>query len=190
LLRFVQDATRITRFRQLKRFPDDRGSSPRYCVSEWDDVVKDRSGSANYSVSHPGSSGHGTGTRGAGRPLPLSVRGSSDMRIRYASGELDEVVSSGDSLQLVRIPGSFWHASRRGSAPAHSYTSPTGATTRRARRAAAPVGTTRRSFRSPSPSGRTNPRCGKPREPGTTSRSGSADGGQQCTNSSPASSAS
>jgi len=36
-----------------------------------------------------------------------------------ATGELDEVVSCGESLQLVRVPGGFWHGFRAlGSEPA------------------------------------------------------------------------
>ncbi len=106
--------------RQLRRFPDDRGIFTEIMRSDWDDVFKDEARQANYSVTHPG----------VVRAWHRHERGQVDLFLCLggsikicayddASGELDEVVSCGESLQLVRVPGAFWHGFRAlGSEPA------------------------------------------------------------------------
>ncbi len=107
--------------RQLKRLPDDRGVFTEILRSDWGDVVKDDVAQANYSVSHPGVVRAWHRHERGQVDLFLCIGGSIKVcAYDDASGELDEVVSSGESLQLLRVPGSFWHGFKViGSTPAH-----------------------------------------------------------------------
>lgn len=105
----------------LKRYPDDRGIFTEIFRSDWGEVVTDSVAQANYSVSHPGVVRAWHRHERGQIDIFLCVKGSIKIcAYDGASGELDEVVSSGNSLQLVRVQGSYWHGFKViGSTPAH-----------------------------------------------------------------------
>lgn len=105
----------------LKRYPDDRGIFTEIIRTDWGDVAIDPIAQANYSVSHPGVVRAWHRHERGQVDIFLCVKGSIKIcAFDDASGELDEVISSGDSMQLVRVVGSYWHGFKVvGSAPAH-----------------------------------------------------------------------
>jgi dTDP-4-dehydrorhamnose 3,5-epimerase len=96
--------------RPLKRFADERGFFTEIMRSDWLDVFDDDVYQANMSVSYPGMI----------RAWHKHERGQIDrflviegaLKICAYDGEtreLNEVVSTGENLQVVRIPGNYWH---------------------------------------------------------------------------------
>ncbi len=97
--------------RQLKRFPDERGSFTELLRGDWKDLLGDDVAvQANLSVTYPnivrawhkherGQVDYFVVIRGA-----LKICAFDDV-----SKELDEIVSNGENLQVVRIPGHYWH---------------------------------------------------------------------------------
>jgi dTDP-4-dehydrorhamnose 3,5-epimerase len=95
----------------LKRFVDERGFFTEIMRVDWDDVFGgDKPVQANLSISYPG----------VVRAWHRHVRGQVDyfVVLRGAlkicaydedSRELSEIVSTGDNLQIVRVPGHYWH---------------------------------------------------------------------------------
>jgi len=96
--------------RPLKRFPDERGIFTEILRSDWSDVIKDPIVQANYSLSYPGvvRAWH---RHERGQVDHFLCIGGSIKICAYedASAEVDEIISSSESLQLVRIPGNYWH---------------------------------------------------------------------------------
>ena len=96
--------------RQLKRFPDERGIFTEIMRSDWGDVIRDGIAQANYSFSYPGivRAWH---RHERGQVDHFLCIGGSIKICAYdeASAEIDEIISSGEPLQLVRIPGNYWH---------------------------------------------------------------------------------
>ena len=100
--------------KQLKRFPDERGSFTEILRSDWKDLVgEDVTVQANLSVSYPG----------IVRAWHKHERGQVDYFVVIKGAmkicafdddteELDEIISSGEDLQVVRIPGQFWHGTK------------------------------------------------------------------------------
>jgi len=97
----------------LKRFADERGFFTEVMRTDWKDVIQDEIVQANMSVSYPGmvrawhmhekgQVDHFLVVRGA-----LKICAYDDV-----TGELDEIVSAGENLQIVRIPGHYWHGFR------------------------------------------------------------------------------
>jgi dTDP-4-dehydrorhamnose 3,5-epimerase len=94
----------------LKRFADERGFFSEVMRSDWNDVFQDEICQANMSFSYPGMV----------RAWHKHERGQVD-RFLVIKGalkicaydddtrELDEVVSTGESLQIVRMLGHYWH---------------------------------------------------------------------------------
>ncbi len=96
--------------KSLKTFLDERGLFTELFKSSWKDVFKDEILQANLSVSHPGII----------RAWHKHERGQVDYFVTLfgttkicvfddSSKELDEIFSSGNSLQIVRVPGHYWH---------------------------------------------------------------------------------
>jgi dTDP-4-dehydrorhamnose 3,5-epimerase len=97
----------------LKRFPDERGFFTEIMRRDWLDVFQDDVNQANMSISYPGMV----------RAWHKHERGQVD-RFLVVKGalkicayddltqELDEVVSTGDNPQVVRVPGHYWHGFR------------------------------------------------------------------------------
>ncbi len=99
------------RIKPLNRMPDERGSFTEIFRNDWKDLLEgDTVAQANHSVTYPGII----------RAWHRHLRGQNDYFIVIKgsikiggfddeTGELDEIVSSGQNLQLVRMPGHFWH---------------------------------------------------------------------------------
>jgi len=95
----------------LKKFLDERGSFTEVMRADWKELLgSDEIVQANLSVTYPGI------VRAWHRHLQgqtdyfLVLRGSAKIcAFDEESGELDEIFSSGENLQIVRIPGHYWH---------------------------------------------------------------------------------
>lgn len=97
--------------RPLKRLNDERGAFTELLRQDWKDLLgKDWPAQANFSVTYPGMI----------RAWHRHVRGQVDFMIvtkgslkicvyDEETGELDEIISSGQDLQAVRVPGHYWH---------------------------------------------------------------------------------
>jgi len=95
----------------LKRRPDERGLFMELMRRDWTELFReDKVVQANLSMNYPGII----------RAWHRHLRGQVDYSIvlRGAlkicafdedSGELDEIVSTGSDLQIVRVPGEYWH---------------------------------------------------------------------------------
>lgn len=94
----------------LKRFYDERGSFTEVMRRDWPDVFTEEMVQANMSISYPG----------IVRAWHRHDRGQMDCFL-VAKGalkicayddeskEMDEVVSAGESPQIVKMPGQYWH---------------------------------------------------------------------------------
>ena len=95
----------------LKRFADERGFFTELMRSDWKDLLgEDRIVQANLSITYPGI------VRAWHRHLRgqvdyfIVVRGAAKICIYDdETCELDEIVSTGENLQIVRVPGHYWH---------------------------------------------------------------------------------
>ncbi len=96
----------------LKRTPDERGSFAEVYRRDWKDLLLDDDfpSQANLSVTYPG----------VIRAWHRHARGQTDYFVALGgairicvyddkTGELDEFVSSEQTLQVVRVPGAYWH---------------------------------------------------------------------------------
>ena len=95
----------------LKRFNDERGSFTELMRQDWKDILnEDRFVQANFSISYPGII----------RAWHRHLRGQIDYFLVLKGAlkicaydqetkELDEVVSTGQTPQIVRVPGHYWH---------------------------------------------------------------------------------
>ena len=95
----------------LKRFNDERGSFTELMRQDWKDILnEDRFVQANFSISYPGII----------RAWHRHLRGQIDYFLVLKGAlkicaydqetkELDEVVSTGQAPQIVRVPGHYWH---------------------------------------------------------------------------------
>jgi dTDP-4-dehydrorhamnose 3,5-epimerase len=103
----------------LKRLPDERGFFAEVMREDWVDLLGgDRVVQANLSLSYPGVvrawHRHLRGQvdyfvvlRGA-----LKICAYDDREGSETFGWLDEVVACGDRLQVVRVPGFYWHGTK------------------------------------------------------------------------------
>jgi dTDP-4-dehydrorhamnose 3,5-epimerase len=95
----------------IKRFPDERGIFSEVMRTDWKDLFgEDKINQANCSITYPGII----------RAWHRHLRGQIDYflvlkgQIKIGiyddeSDELDEVVSSDAAMQIVRVPGHYWH---------------------------------------------------------------------------------
>lgn len=95
----------------LKRIPDERGFFTEIFRRDWKDLFEDEGiVQANLSITYPN----------IVRAWHKHERGQIDYFIVIkgalkicayddATGELDEVISTGENLQVVKIPGHYWH---------------------------------------------------------------------------------
>jgi dTDP-4-dehydrorhamnose 3,5-epimerase len=99
------------RIKPLNRMPDERGSFTEIFRKDWKDLLEnDVTVQANHSVTYPGI------IRAWHRHMRgqidyfLVVKGAIKIGVYDdKTGELDEIVSTGQNLQMVRVPGHFWH---------------------------------------------------------------------------------
>lgn len=99
------------KIKSIKRFPDERGYFSEVMRVDWEDLFDgDTIKQANHSLTFPGII----------RAWHRHVKGQNDYFLVLRgtikicafdekSGELDEIISNGNDLQLVRIPGFYWH---------------------------------------------------------------------------------
>jgi len=102
--------------RELKKLPDERGMFCEIFRDDWRDFFEeDRIVQSNFSLTYPGMirawHRHSQGQvdnfvvlRGA-----LKICAYDDRPDSRTRGELSEIVSSGEKLQIVQIPGYYWH---------------------------------------------------------------------------------
>ena len=102
------------RIYELKKIPDERGFFAELLRKDWKDILGDEwIVQANLSYSYPG----------VIRAWHRHLRGQTDyfivlqgaMRIcayDEETGQLDEIVASEHKLQIVRIPGHYWHGTK------------------------------------------------------------------------------
>jgi dTDP-4-dehydrorhamnose 3,5-epimerase len=95
----------------LKRYPDERGYFTEIMRRDWKDFFgQDQPAQTNYSITYPGTI----------RAWHRHNRGQIDYLIVLKGAiricaydeetkELNEVISTGLDLQVVRIPGKYWH---------------------------------------------------------------------------------
>jgi dTDP-4-dehydrorhamnose 3,5-epimerase len=94
----------------LKRFADERGFFIEIMRIDWMDVFQNEVSQVNMSISYPG----------IVRAWHKHERGQIDCFVVIKGAlkicayddethELDEVVSTGENLQVVRVPGHYWH---------------------------------------------------------------------------------
>jgi dTDP-4-dehydrorhamnose 3,5-epimerase len=107
--------------RPLKRLADERGFFTEVMRADWSDVFQEKILQANISISYPG----------IVRAWHRHERGQVDkfLVIRGAlkicayddeTFELEQITSAGESPQIVRVPGHYWHGFRvLGTEPAH-----------------------------------------------------------------------
>jgi len=95
----------------LKRFNDERGSFTETLREDWKDILAEESPvQTNFSASYPGII----------RAWHRHLRGQTDYLIVLKGAlkicaydeetkELDEIIATGQDLQIVKIPGHYWH---------------------------------------------------------------------------------
>jgi len=102
------------RIYELKKIPDERGFFAELLRRDWKEILGDEwIAQANLSYSYPG----------VIRAWHRHLRGQTDyfivlqgaMRIcayDEKTGQLDEIIASEHKLQIVRIPGHYWHGTK------------------------------------------------------------------------------
>lgn len=108
------------RVRELKKIPDERGFFMEVIRNDWSDFAdkEDVFVQSNISSSYPGIvrawHRHARGQvdyfvvlKGALKICAYDDRDGSPTR-----GQLDEIISSSEKLQVVRVPGYYWHGSK------------------------------------------------------------------------------
>jgi len=105
----------------LKTFADERGFLTEIFRSSWKEVLSDEVAQANLSVTYPNTI----------RAWHKHQRGQTDCFVAakgavkicaydQENGDLDEIISTGAQLQIVRIPGHYWHGFKAmGNEPAY-----------------------------------------------------------------------
>lgn len=98
------------KIKSLKKFGDERGFLTEIMRRDWKDVFQEEVVQANLSISYPG----------IVRAWHRHLRGQVDHFVVLKGAlkicayddeieELDEIVSTGENLQVVRIQGHYWH---------------------------------------------------------------------------------
>jgi len=94
----------------LKRLYDERGSFTEVMRRDWPDVFSEENVQANMSISYPGMVRAWHRHERGQVDCFLVVKGALKIcAYDDESAELAEIVSSGESPQIVRIPGHYWH---------------------------------------------------------------------------------
>jgi dTDP-4-dehydrorhamnose 3,5-epimerase len=96
--------------RPLKRFADERGFFTEIMRSDWTDVFQDEVCQANMSISYPGIVRAWHKHEKGQFDRFLVIKGALKIcAYDDETRELDEVVSTAENPQVVRIPGHYWH---------------------------------------------------------------------------------
>lgn len=103
----------------LKKLPDERGYFAEAMRSDWGELLEgDAIVQANLSMSHPGMIRAWHRHRRGQVDYFIVVRGSlkicayDDDPASPTRGQLDEVIASSERLQVVRVPGHYWHGTK------------------------------------------------------------------------------
>jgi dTDP-4-dehydrorhamnose 3,5-epimerase len=94
----------------LKRLYDERGSFTEIMRRDWPDVFQEEIMQANMSISYPGIVRAWHKHERGQVDCFLVVKGALKIcAYDDESRELDEIVSTGESPQIVKFPGNYWH---------------------------------------------------------------------------------
>jgi dTDP-4-dehydrorhamnose 3,5-epimerase len=105
--------------RELTKIVDERGFFCEILREDWSEILEgEKIVQSNFSLSYPGVirawHRHARGQtdyfvvlRGA-----LKICAFDDRRDSPTCGQLSEIVSSGEKLQIVRVPGFYWHGTK------------------------------------------------------------------------------
>jgi dTDP-4-dehydrorhamnose 3,5-epimerase len=95
----------------LKRLVDERGSFTEIFRADWRDLIgEDCIVQANLSITYPNIVRAWHRHERGQVDYMIVVRGSLKIcAYDDESGELDEIISTAENLQVVRIPGKYWH---------------------------------------------------------------------------------
>ncbi len=112
----------------LKRIPDERGVFSELLREDWRDLLgEDKLAQLNFSFSYPGIirawHRHNRGQTDYIIVLTgaLKICAYDDREDSKTRGQLDEVIVNAQSLQVVRIPGFYWHGTMTlGNEPSHT----------------------------------------------------------------------
>ncbi len=103
----------------LKKLPDERGFFAEALRSDWPDLLAgDTIAQTNLSMSYPGMIRAWHRHRRGQVDYFIVVQGSlkicayDDDPASPTRGQLDEVIASAERLQVVRIPGHYWHGTK------------------------------------------------------------------------------
>jgi dTDP-4-dehydrorhamnose 3,5-epimerase len=107
------------RVKDLKKLPDERGYFSEAMRSDWAELLDgDTIAQTNLSMSYPGMIRAWHRHRRGQVDYFVVLRGAmkicayDDAPGSATHGELDEVIASGERLQVVRIPGKYWHGTK------------------------------------------------------------------------------
>lgn len=95
----------------LKRFNDERGSFTELMREDWKDILsEDQFTQANFSVTYPGTIRAWHRHQKGQRDYMIVLKGSAKIcAFDQETKDLSEITSTGQDLQIVRIPGHYWH---------------------------------------------------------------------------------
>lgn len=104
--------------KSLEKFRDERGFFAEIIRSDWKDLIQEEVVQANFSMSYPGIvrawHRHLLGqidyicvVKGAAKVCAYDDREESETK-----GQLDEIILTSEQLQIVRIPGHYWHGTK------------------------------------------------------------------------------
>jgi len=105
------------KIKEIKKFPDERGSFAEIFRKDWSNIVEDGDEivQANLSYSYPGMIRAWHRHHRGQVDYFITVRGSTkicaydDQENSSTRGQLDEIISSSEKIQCVRIPGNYYH---------------------------------------------------------------------------------
>ncbi|MGA3021897.1 MAG: dTDP-4-dehydrorhamnose 3,5-epimerase family protein [Thermoplasmata archaeon] len=104
---------------EIKKFPDERGFFAEGMRSDWAELLEgDKITQSNVSMSYPGMIRAWHRHRRGQVDYFVVVRGAmkicayDDDPASPTKGQLDEVIASAERLQVVRIPGKYWHGTK------------------------------------------------------------------------------
>jgi len=104
------------KIREIIKFPDERGSFAEIFRDDWEDFIEDdKIVQANLSYSFPGMIRAWHRHQRGQVDYFITVRGAikicayDDRSDSQTKGQLDEIITSGERVQCVRVPGFYYH---------------------------------------------------------------------------------
>ena len=97
--------------KQLKRIPDERGFFTEIFRNDWKELIENEEiAQANLSISYPGIVRAWHKHEKGQIDYFIVVKGALKIcAYDDSSQELNEIISTGENLQIVKIPGYYWH---------------------------------------------------------------------------------